>query len=84
MKRLPFRASDAGSFAVRAGLPLVSALRRFIPDLEELLTERGIEVDHVTLFRWMRGGTLAMSVAWAKTQLIASRTHTMPTVDRSE
>ena len=23
-------------------------------DLEELLTERGIEVDHVTLFRWVR------------------------------
>jgi IS6 family transposase len=22
-------------------------------DLEELLAERGIEVDHVTLFRWM-------------------------------
>jgi len=24
------------------------------PDLEELLAERGIEVDHVTLFRWVR------------------------------
>jgi len=24
------------------------------PDLEELLTERGIEVDHVTLFRWVQ------------------------------
>ena len=24
-------------------------------DLEELLAERGIEVDHVTLFRWVSG-----------------------------
>jgi len=27
-------------------------------DLEELLAERGVEVDHVTLFRWVRRFTV--------------------------
>jgi transposase-like protein len=33
--------------------PLVSALRLSYPDVEELLTDRGVEVDHVTVYRWV-------------------------------
>jgi transposase-like protein len=33
---------------------LVSALRAFYRDVEELLAERGIEVDHVTVYRWVQ------------------------------
>ena len=36
--------------AVRWYLPFGLSYR----DLEELLVERGIEVDHVTLFRWVQ------------------------------
>ena len=34
--------------------PLVSPIQPFYRDLEELLAERGIEVDHVTLYRWVQ------------------------------
>jgi transposase, IS6 family len=33
--------------------PLVPALRPVYRDIEELLTERRIEVDHVTVYRWV-------------------------------
>jgi hypothetical protein len=33
--------------------PLVPALRLSYRDLEELLIERGVEVDHVTVYRWV-------------------------------
>ena len=43
---------------------MVSALRAVVPDLEELLAERGVEVDHVTLYRWVRHFTpLVVEVA---------------------
>jgi hypothetical protein len=38
----------------RAGGALVSALRPVYRDVEELLAERGIRVDHVTVHRWVR------------------------------
>ena len=44
---LPVR-RDLGSGA------LVPALRVILSDVEELLTERGIEGDHVTVFRWVQ------------------------------
>jgi hypothetical protein len=34
--------------------PLVPALRAVLPDVEELLAERGITVDHVTVYRWVQ------------------------------
>ena len=37
------------------GRALVSPVRLSYRDLEELLAERGIEVDHVTLYRWVGG-----------------------------
>ena len=46
---------------------IVLAVRRYLRfglsyrDLEELLAERGIEVDHVTLFRWVQRFTPALS-----------------------
>ena len=33
------------------------------PDLEELLTERGVEVDHVTIYRWVLRFTLLLADA---------------------
>ena len=36
------------------GSALVSALRVVVPRLEELLTERGVAVDHVTPHRWVQ------------------------------
>lgn len=33
---------------------LVSALRCYLRDVEELLAERGIAVDHVTIYRWVQ------------------------------
>jgi hypothetical protein len=38
----------------RAGGPLVAALRLSYREVEELLTERGVEVDHVTVYRWVQ------------------------------
>jgi hypothetical protein len=35
------------------GGPLVAALRPLYRDVEELLTERAVEVDHVTVYRWV-------------------------------
>lgn len=32
----------------------VPALRAVVRDLKELLAERGVEVDHVTLYRWVQ------------------------------
>ena len=37
----------------RLGGPLVAALWAVVPRLEELLTESGVEVDHVTVYRWV-------------------------------
>jgi transposase-like protein len=47
-------------------------------DLEELLAERGIEVDHVTLYRWVRRFTpLVLEVAGrADTQPVAAGSST--------
>jgi hypothetical protein len=38
----------------RGGGALVSALRLSHRDVEELLAERGIKVDHVTIYRWVQ------------------------------
>ena len=37
-----------------ASTPVDIVLKRLCRDLEELLAERGIDVDHVTLFRWVQ------------------------------
>jgi IS6 family transposase len=37
----------------RAGGPLVPTLGLSYRDVEELLVERGVEVDHVTIYRWV-------------------------------
>jgi transposase-like protein len=36
------------------GGPLVPALRLSYRDVEETLAERGVEVDHVTIYRWIQ------------------------------
>lgn len=36
------------------GGPLVPAVRAVVPDVEELLAERGVTVDHVTVYRWVQ------------------------------
>jgi IS6 family transposase len=38
----------------RASRPLVSPVRAVYRDVEELLAERGIEVDHVSVYRWVQ------------------------------
>jgi hypothetical protein len=38
----------------RGGGPLVPALGLSYRDVEELLAERGIDVDHVTVYRWVQ------------------------------
>ena len=38
----------------RAGSPLVLRFGLSYRDLEELLAERGVEVDHVTIYRWVQ------------------------------
>ena len=49
VRRLPVSAGGD-----HAGGPLVSTLRAFLSRLEELLTEHGVDVDHVTLYRWVQ------------------------------
>src|SRR4051794_36762280 len=45
-------------------------------DLEELLTERGVEVDHVTLFRWVQRFTrLLVDVARPCRHAVSDRWH---------
>jgi transposase, IS6 family len=34
--------------------PLVPALRAVLPDVEELVAERGVTVDHLTICRWVQ------------------------------
>jgi hypothetical protein len=36
------------------GGPLVSSVPDQLPDLECMLSDRGIQVDHTTLFRWIQ------------------------------
>jgi IS6 family transposase len=33
-------------------------------DVEELLTERGVEVDHVTIYRWVQRFTPLLNASW--------------------
>jgi hypothetical protein len=42
------------------GCALVLALRLSYRDVEELLAERGITVDHVTIYRWVQRFTPAV------------------------
>ena len=60
--RRPRPAPDARSAFAGFGFPsdvIVLAVRWYLRfglsyrDLEELLTERGVEVDHVTVYRWV-------------------------------
>ena len=50
-------------------------------DLEELLAERGVDVDHVTLFRWVQRFTSSWSMrpARAAMPLAADGLWTRPT-----
>ena len=36
------------------GCPLVLPLRRELPHLEQMMGERGVVVDHSTIYRWVR------------------------------
>jgi transposase-like protein len=47
----------------RAGGPLVPTLALSYRDVEELLAERGIEVDHVTIYRWVQRFTPLLAEA---------------------
>ena len=49
LRRLPIPAG--GDFS--SG-PLLPAVRLSYRDVEELLAERGIAVDHVTIYRWVQ------------------------------
>jgi transposase-like protein len=42
---------------------VVPAFRSVLPDVEELLAERGVEVDHVTVFRWVQRFTPLLAAA---------------------
>jgi transposase, IS6 family len=47
----------------RAGGPLVPAFRPVLPRRRRLLAERGIQVDHVTIFRWVQRFTPLLAEA---------------------
>jgi len=64
----------------RAGGPLVSALRLSYRDVEELLTERGIKADHVTVYRWVQRSTpLLAEAARADTPSVIAGASMRPT-----
>src|SRR3954452_19502070 len=50
-------------------------------DVEELLVERGVEVDHVTVFRWVQRFTplLADAARFKRLRLVTGGTSTRPT-----
>ena len=49
-------------------------------DLEELLVERGINVDHVTVFRWVQRSTrLLIPAAFDNTEPVTRTTGARPT-----
>jgi transposase-like protein len=50
-------------------------------DVEELLVERGVEVDHVTVYRWVQRFTplLADAARSAATRRVTGGTSTRPT-----
>jgi transposase-like protein len=47
----------------RRGCSLVPALRPVLRDIEELLAERGVEVDHVSVYRWVQRFTPLLAEA---------------------
>jgi hypothetical protein len=47
----------------RGGGPLVPAYGLSYRDVEELLAQRGIEVDHVTVYRWVQRFTALLADA---------------------
>jgi hypothetical protein len=58
------------------GGPMVPALRPVLRDVEELLAERGIDVDHVTMFRWVqRFAPELIEAASARRHLVGDRWH---------
>jgi DDE domain len=58
------------------GGPLVPALRPLLPDVEELLAERGVEVDHVSVYRWVqRFAPEFAEAARARQHIIGDRWH---------
>ena len=69
---LPPRSAFAGSRFPREAIVL--AVRWYLRyglsyrDVEELLAERGVQVDHVTIYRWVRRFTpfLAEAARWAQ------------------
>jgi transposase, IS6 family len=74
MRRSPARPSPAVSSSAFAGFRfppevIVLAVRWYLRfglsyrDVEELLAERGIEVDHVTVYRWVQRFTLLLADA---------------------
>ena len=47
----------------RAGRPLVPRFGLSYRDVEELLAERGVAVDHITIYRWVQRFTLLLAEA---------------------
>jgi IS6 family transposase len=50
VRRVPVFSAEVIGVAVRRYLRYILSYR----DIEELLAERGIEVDHVTVYRWVQ------------------------------
>ena len=76
LRRLPFptrRDRAGGPFALRFGLSY--------REVEELLADRGIEVDHVTVYRWVQRFTplLAEAAGPAGTPSATAGRSTRPT-----
>jgi transposase, IS6 family len=69
---------------------LVLALRLSYRDVEELLVERGIQVDHVTIYRWVQRFTLLLIDAarpcrhWPGARWFADETLTIRSSGRSD
>jgi transposase-like protein len=60
----------------RPGRPLVPAVWSSYRDVEELLAERGIEVDHVTIYRWVqRFAPEFAEAARARQHVVGDRWH---------
>ena len=68
--------AEQGLYLVEVVVALVSADNLSYRDVEELLVERGVEVDHVTVFRWvqqnLRRGHYELAVAVPGSERVAA------------
>ena len=71
LRRLPLPAGGH-----RPGRPVVPTVRLSYRDVEELLAERGVEVDHVSIYRWVqRFAPEFAEAARARQHVVGDRWH---------